>query len=143
METAATMNLVNDCFVGLYRSLVQYSMEVSPWTAKESCGLREAVESLAQRQQSDAKKLAELLVDAGEAIDYSYYPHEFTSLHFVSLKYLASRMVDGQRELVASLEAAVNGLAESPARELLSAVCSSQREGLDDLEKAAAAVVQS
>ncbi|MCA9079635.1 MAG: hypothetical protein KDA58_03710 [Planctomycetaceae bacterium] len=134
MAVIAINELLNDLLIAIHRSLVLFADEVSPWASESAQAFQSEVTSLAQRQRVDVGRIAALLNQRGEAIDFSYFPHEFTSLHFVSLDYLAERLIAGQRELVSQLEAAVDGLSDDPqAQEVLRTVATSQREGLVQL----------
>ncbi len=131
MVETVNHNLLNDLLVALHRSLVQYAAEVSPWASAKAELLQQEVNELARRQQTDVGRLVHLLSQRDETVDFSHYPHEFTSLHFVSLDYLADRLVSGQRSLVQRLEAAADQQEADPlTKELLQKIAVSQREGL-------------
>lgn len=134
MLETATNSLVNELLISLHRSLVLFSGEVSPWASDKAKGFECEVSRLADRQRSDVGRLFHFLDQRGEAVEFSHYPHEFTSLHFVSLDYLAEPIVKGQRALVQQLESAADQLgADSAAKELVQKIAASQREGLVQL----------
>ena len=56
-------------------------------------------------------RISTMIQEAGEDVDPGKFPIEFTGLHDLSLDYLLSRMVDGQREIVSAGEQAVSELA--------------------------------
>lgn len=134
MADTAINELLNDLLVAIYRSLVQYADEVSPWASDKAAQLQQEVTALALRQRADVGRLTELLTARDEAVDFSFFPHEFTSLHFVSLDYLAGRLVECQRQLVQRLESSADQLAADPqAQALVQKIAASQREGLVQL----------
>jgi hypothetical protein len=131
MVETAHNTLLNDLVIAIYRSLVLFTDEVSPWASGAEEALRQEVAALAQRQRDDVGRLVELLQDRGEPVEFGHYPHAFTSYHFVAVTFLAKKIIAGQRVLVQQLEAAADALANDPAaQDVVQSVAKSQREGL-------------
>jgi hypothetical protein len=115
---------VNDLLVNIARSLLQYAGEAWPWSsAADGLELRAMVRRLGQVQQQSVRDLANLLDGEGHAVDFGVYPDEYTSLHYVSLRYLIEQLVASERSLVADCQKLARDLEPgSPAAELLAEV---------------------
>lgn len=139
LDFAAANSKVNDLLVEIHRSLTQYAREAWTWSRENgSGGLRDAVSRAAHLQTADVQRLAKFLAGRGLRVDFGVYPHEYTSLHYVAIDYLASQLVENQRGLVRMLEGAWTELAGDDAAQALTAeVTQTQRQALADLSAVA------
>lgn len=131
MASSPANSRLNDLLVELHRSLAQYTTEAGYWTNSRDGEVRGVVEELVARQSRDAAQIVELLRDRSHPIDFGVYPHAYTSLNFVALRFLMSELVEHQQELVDLFETAARQIDDDDeARELVRRVAASQREGL-------------
>lgn len=100
MPTPETLILLNDLLVSIHRSLLQYAAEAWPWTDAHAGDVREQIVAAAEKQHESVRDLALYLDRHGHTVAWGQFPVAFTSLHFVSLDYLMSRIVAGQQEIV-------------------------------------------
>jgi hypothetical protein len=100
MPTPETLILLNDLLVSIHRSLLQYAAEAWPWTDAHDTTVREQLNEAARKQQESIRELAVYLDRHGHTIAWGQYPVSFTSLHFVSLEFLADRIIAGQQKIV-------------------------------------------
>lgn len=133
----ATMQLdrLNDLLVDLGRSLLQYAQEAWPWTSATDSGqLRDIVQRLATEQQESVRELAEFLDANGYAVDFGVYPDEYTSLHYVSLRYLLDQLIVNAEALTQECQAAAREAMDDPdAGPLLARVAAREAAGLAEL----------
>jgi hypothetical protein len=141
MTATIDLDRLNDLLIGLGRSLLQYTQEAWPWTPEtDGVDRRGAIERLAARQQESVRELAEFLDAAGHPVRFGVYPEEFTSLHYVSLRYLLHRIVVNQQAVVSQCEQTARAAADDPdAAALLEGIVRREREILAELRQLAAA----
>ncbi len=137
---ALTPQQVNQLFVLLHRSLLQYVGECWPWTAEVGRDVQTAatVKQLIAKQQHDESLLSEPLTASGWPLDFGGYPTAYTDLQYLSLNYLLKQVVKSQTEIVAALDAAAKSDPESP---LLQQVADNEREILKTVQALVAAKV--
>jgi hypothetical protein len=100
MPTPETLILLNDLLVSIHRGLLQYAAEAWPWSDAHDADVREQITGAAEKQHESIRELAVYLDRHGHTIAWGQYPVSFTSLHFVSLDYLSSRIIAGQQKIV-------------------------------------------
>jgi hypothetical protein len=133
-DTAASERL-NDLLIELGRSLLQYACEAWPWSsAADGVALRTAVRKLGARQREAVAALADQLDGEGHNVDFGVYPDEYTSLHYVSLRYLLDQLIASEEGLVADCQATSRALAAgSPAHALVTEITREEQSILDEL----------
>lgn len=135
MPDSQINDVLNDLLVQIHRSLVQYVHEAWPWKHNGDEAVLAVINELAKAQQEDSRSLFQFLLDRDERPDLGVYPTDYTSLHFVSLDYLYPLIVEGQKELVEQIEAAVPVCGCDPSVcGLIERIAASQREGLAKLQ---------
>lgn len=112
MPTPETLILLNDLLVSIHRSLLQYAAEAWPWTDAHDAETRNQVLEAARKQQESIRELAVYLDRHGHTIAWGQYPVAFTSLHFVSVEYLADRIIAGQQKIVDKCRRVADQIAE-------------------------------
>lgn len=100
MPTPETLILLNDLLVSIHRGLLQYVAEAWPWTDAHSANVREAIIDAAGKQHTSVREISAFLDKHDHTIAWGTYSLSFTSLHFVSLEYLSSRIIAGQQKIV-------------------------------------------
>ena len=129
---------LNDLLVDLGRSLLQYACEAWPWTASVDSGdMRATLERLGALQRESVAALAQLLDGERHPVDFGVYPDEYTSLHYVSLRYLLDQLIVNEQALVEECQSAATMLeleSGSPAAELLKEVTRRESAILSELE---------
>jgi hypothetical protein len=136
MTDTATCDRLNDLLVNLGRSLLQYAGEAWPWTAAtDSADVRTLIGRLGAMQRASVGSLAQLLEGAGHSIDFGVYPAEYSSLHYVSLRYMLDQLIDNERDLSGQCRAAAAELpADSPAGDLLGEITRREEAILAELQ---------
>ena len=97
--SAVTPTQVNELLIAVGRSLLQYTAEAYPWSPIDK-DLRETILRLAHQQQSSVRQIVHWLDDEGETLDYGIYPVDYTSLHYVSAKFLLKHLLTNQSAIV-------------------------------------------
>lgn len=137
-ETVSSTPL-NDLLIEIGRSLLQYVSECWPWAPRGQEAVREALDRMAAEQRALAGKLARLLDDRGEIIDFGSYPTEYTSLHYVSVDFLLQRILRNQEALVRSSDSLARAAEADPeCGPLLTEIADVNRKHLDELRRLAA-----
>ena len=108
IQTCASLNRLS---VAHNRSLPVYLQYAPPWINRNAEDVKLVLEQIVSDQEATVDRVSTMIQDAGEDVDPGEFPIEFTSLHDLSLDYLLSRMVEGQREIVSVCEQAVSELA--------------------------------
>jgi len=127
-------SLLNDLLIELHRSLIQYVAEAWPWTTQQDAELKQAVERVARRQQTDVAQLVQVLQDRGHTIDFGVYPHEYTSLHYVALEFLFNALKQSQQELTHWIQSLISKFPSDPqAEQIVRDIAASQELGLREL----------
>jgi hypothetical protein len=136
-----TANEILNHIVGcVFRSLLQYSIESCAWTtlAESSGGAtaeQQAVEQMASRQQEYVARLADLLAERGEIVDFGTYPDN-SALHYVSLDFFIDKIIEDEQYVVAELEGGLKALAsDAEASSLVSEILTSERANLAKLRE--------
>lgn len=134
-DSAACVRL-NDLLINLGRSLLQYAGEAWPWSAARDGGdLRATVDRLRGMQGESVRALAELLAGEGHPVDFGVFPDEYTSLHYVSLRYLIEQLVANEQAIAAECRAVAAELEpRSPARELVDEIVRREEAILGELQ---------
>ena len=107
-QTCASLNRLS---VAHHRSLPVYLQYAPPWINRDAEEVKLVLEQIVSDQEATVDRVSTMIQDAGEDVDPGEFPIEFTGLHDLSLDYLLSRMVEGQREIVSVCEQAVSELA--------------------------------
>lgn len=100
-------NLLNQ----LRYSLLQYIGESWPWTDSEAQGRRDTFTGLVRRQQFGAERLASLLSQRRAVVPGSNYPHDSSHLHYVTIDYARTKLIENSEGIVTALREAATVLA--------------------------------
>lgn len=128
---------INALLVRLNRSLVQYVHEADAYANDATQGLLDLVESISARQREDVARLVAFLDERNHPINFGAFPVDFTSLHYVAVSYLLTRLIAAQQELVDTFEKAAAELSDDPAgAAILSEIAQAERSALEKLRDA-------
>lgn len=131
---------LNDLLIDLGRSLVQYVGESWPWTPADDADEMASLVRIVSEQRRSVTRLAELLDERDHTVDFGAFPTEYTSLHYVALDYMLTRLVNDQQALVEECEAlAAEGRGDPEAEPLLQETATAERRHLEELRQLAAA----
>lgn len=111
MDNTVTCSLINGLLIEVHRSLLQYSREAAAWSPAADEELITQLDSLAQEQEKSVNSMVDFLQARKHLIDFGVFPHEYTSLHFVSIDYLIGRIQESEQTLVSELENSISLLA--------------------------------
>jgi hypothetical protein len=125
---------LNRLLIEICRSLLQYSSESWPWTSAADEQVRKELMRMADEQRDVVAALSDLLAARGHNIDFGTYPTEYTSLHYVAVDFLLSRLIANQEAIVLECEATAGTAdADDEAKPLLEDIVLSERKHLDEL----------
>lgn len=102
--------LLNNVFITLSRSFLQYVAEGSPWVRTEAAAIEQQLMVLAARQRQHAGEIVELLIAREFGIDFGSFPTEYTDLQFLSLEMLLQRLQVSMANIGNSLKTAAISL---------------------------------
>ena len=111
LNSFQTCSSLNRLSVALNRSLSGYLQYAPPWMNRDVEDVTLVLKQIVSDQEATVDRIGTMIQAAGEDVDPGEFPIEFASLHDLSLDYLLTRMVDGQREIVSVCEQAVSELA--------------------------------
>jgi hypothetical protein len=138
MTTTSADDILANLLVTLHRSLLQYVKEAWPWTDAHNAANRDAVLKAAAEQEQTVDNLADLLQDRGYPVGFGSYP-DFSYMNYVSLDYLLKRLVENQKRVVNTCQAAertLEGVPEDAA--LAQAISAAEQDRLALLQSLAA-----
>ena len=102
---------LNRLSVAHTRSLSVYLQYAPPWMDRDAEEINLVLNQIVSDQEATVDRIGTMIQEAGEDVDPGEFPIEFAGLHELSLDYLLSRMVDGQRKIISVCEQAVSELA--------------------------------
>jgi hypothetical protein len=132
---APAMPMLNDAFVRLYRSFLQYLRE--GWAVFDA---HEVIfDHLIDGQRDDADQLAKLIFDEQGHVHSGSFPKEYAYMHYCSVTQLLPDIVGFQRTLIAELtndraKLGNAGAATTPGVKLLDDIIRRQKDALTQLE---------
>lgn len=120
---------LNQLLVDISRSLLQYVGECSSWASRSQAAMEHEVPKLVAMQQDHVRQLVELLMQRGWSIDFGGFPATYTDLHFLSLKYLLTLIIESQKAVLAELEEALHICVHDPdAAKLIREILDGERQ---------------
>jgi hypothetical protein len=135
MSDQASLQILSDLLNQVRYSLLQYIGESWPWSGKDDQVRLDAFVGLVRRQQFSAERLASLLLDRRAVVPGSNYPQDCSELHFVTLDYAKTRLVDNAGSIVGALKNATSQLTDDPeALRLVEQLTSDEEQTLDGLK---------
>ena len=135
MSDQASLQILSDLLNQIRYSLLQYIGETWPWTGPAEQSRKDVFSGLVRRQQFSAERLASLLLDRRAVVLGSNYPRDCSELHFVTLDYARTRLVDNANEIVSSLKNAASSLSDDPeALRLVEQLASDEEQTLSVLK---------
>jgi hypothetical protein len=93
------------------RSLTVYLQYAPPWLEKGHEEVTTVLEQIVRDQEATVDRIGTMIQSAGEDVDPGKFPISFTGLHDLSIEYLVTLMIEGQREIISISEQAVSELA--------------------------------
>ncbi|NQV23391.1 MAG: hypothetical protein HQ518_03395 [Rhodopirellula sp.] len=135
MSDQASLQILSDLLNRVRYSLLQYIGETWPWTGKAEQARRDAFTGLVRRQQFSAERLASLLLDRRAVVLGSNYPQDCSELHFVTLDYAKTRLIENESSVITALKAAASQLVDDPeALRLVEQLASDEEQTLSGLK---------
>ena len=107
-QTCASLNRLS---VAHSRSLPVYLQYAPPWLEKGNEEVTTVLEQIVSDQEATVDRIGTMIQSAGEDVDPGKFPIAFTGLHDLSIEYLVSLMLEGQREIISISEQAISELA--------------------------------
>lgn len=135
MSDQASLQILSDLLNQVRYSLLQYIGESWPWSGKADQARLDAFDGLVRRQQFSAERLASLLVDRRAVVPGSNYPKDCSELHFVTLDFAKTRLVENANSIVTALKNAISQLAnDAEALRLVEQLTSDEEQTLEGLK---------
>jgi hypothetical protein len=135
MSDQASLQILSDLLNQVRYSLLQYIGETWPWTGEAEQARRDAFGGLVRRQQFSAERLASLLIDRRAIVPGANYPRDCSELHFVTIDYAKTRLIENASKVVAALKHATSELADDPeALRLVEQLASDEEQTLTGLK---------
>ena len=111
LNASQTCSSLNRLSVAHSRSLTVYLQYAPPWLEKGHEEVMTVLEQIVRDQEATVDRIGTMIQSAGEDVDPGKFPISFTGLHDLSIEYLVSLMIEGQREIISISEKAVSELA--------------------------------
>ena len=111
LNASQTCSSLNRLSVAHSRSLTVYLQYAPPWLEKGDEEVTTVLKQIVRDQEAMVDRIGAMIQSAGEDVDPGEFPISFASLHDLSLEYLVSLMIEGQREIISISEKAVSELA--------------------------------
>jgi hypothetical protein len=111
LNASQTCSSLNRLSVAHSRSLTVYLQYAPPWLEKGHEEVMTVLEQIVRDQEATVDRIGTMIQSAGEDVDPGKFPISFTGLHDLSIEYLVSLMIEGQREIISISEQAVSELA--------------------------------
>lgn len=111
LNASQTCSSLNRLSVAHSRSLTVYLQYAPPWLEKGHEEVTTVLEQIVRDQEATVDRIGTMIQSAGEDVDPGKFPISFTGLHDLSIEYLVSLMIEGQREIISISEKAVSELA--------------------------------
>ena len=119
----------------LCRSLPMYLEDAKPWTCQDDQPAERALANLVADARTFSLRVADAILDLRGQPNAGRFPSSFTAIHDLSLSFLMPRVVQSQRDDVATIEQCVAELASVPlVRPLAEEILGNARGHLDILE---------
>jgi hypothetical protein len=133
-----TCSSLNRLSVAHSRSLTVYLQYAPPWLKKGHEEVPVVLEQIVRDQEATVDRIGTMIQSAGEDVDPGEFPISFTALHDLSIEYLVSLMIEGQREIISISEQAVSELAaDAMAQAVAQEAVGAAKAHLDSLQEIA------
>jgi hypothetical protein len=120
--------ILNELFARLDCSMARYLSCARPWVRRPNMLLDALVRRMSYEHEILASNIARLIHDRCGAVRSCVFPMGFTSYNDLSLEYLAPRLLDHERALIASAEEYAERLKGDPeARRVVGKIVASLR----------------
>jgi hypothetical protein len=124
--------ILNELFAKLDCSLARYLTFARPWVPRRNMLVDAVVRRLSYEHEIFASNIARLIYDRRGAVQSCVFPMGFTSFNDLSLEYLAPRVLEYERALLATAEESAEQLNDDPdARRVVSKIAVSLRRYVD------------
>ncbi len=136
MNATETNTLLNRLRIVHSRSLVAYLRYAAPWIRKDSHGVVDTLETMADEVQRTADRLGEMILSGGGEILPGEFPLEFTGFHDLSLDYLLGVLIQRQENDIATIQNCIEPLTIAPLAQALAEESLGAAKGnLDSLQE--------
>ena len=128
MSENDTNHRLNGLLIDLEKSLLQYVGECWPWTSAHGRSIREDVQELVARQQSDATRLAQFLIERDHPLESGAYPTEYTRLHYTALAFLLGELDRNQSAIASRVQAVAGSELNGAGADLVNEISTSEQQ---------------
>lgn len=117
-----------------HRSLPNYLQYASPTWHRGDERAREVLQQIVISQQEIEKRLVDLIVQQDGVVDYGAFPMAFTGYHDLSFDFLLGKLLEDQRQHIATIESCISHL-EGRAKAVAQEALGEAKAHLDSLEE--------
>ena len=129
---------LNNLFINLDKSLLQYAGESSLWTAIDAEEEREIYQSLVARQRSSCDELLSIILKRRWDLVQSTYPTEYTDLHYVSFEFLSNQIAKNEEFIEGLLKETIQAFSDDEEiKTLLDRILEETKDNIQQLNKVA------
>lgn len=143
MAKVTVNELLNRVMVMHERSLPMYLAYAAPFLSHGDEAASEVLSQVVRDHKYIVEKFGDFLLEHNHPVGHGHWDMNFTSLHDVSLHYLLTEVVRGEKQLTAELSKYAEKLASFPAAKALVqealGMAKGHLESLEDLDMPAAA----
>lgn len=136
MTSANPVDVLNRLIVLHNRSLAMYLRYASPTWLRGDEQARRVLQQVGDDHQQTVDRLGEMVVDLDGAVYFGGFSMTFTSYHDLSFAFLLLRLIEAQRNIIATIEECARQLEAFPmARALAEESLGAARAHLELLEE--------
>ena len=129
---------LNNLFINLDKSLLQYAGESSLWTAIDAEEEREIYNSLVARERSNCDDLMRIILNRRWNLAQSTYPTDYTDLHYISFEYLADKIAKNEEFLIGLIDENLKTFSDDEEiQPLLERIKADTKDNIEQLNKVA------
>jgi hypothetical protein len=140
MMDAATRDLLQEIVRRESRSLLSYVGDAFPWTTGKGGQALKRLQDLVAAEREATAELGRYLTRRLQPLGYiGAYPTGFTTLNFMGLRHVLTRLVEWEKKSIRELEYDLSALrGDAEARALVEKMLALKRTNLETLEVLAA-----
>jgi hypothetical protein len=140
---ASTVALLQEIVRRESRSMLTYVGEAFPWTPSSDADTLARLKDIIAANNAVVATLGRYLTKARQPLGYlGSYPHDFTTINFVSLDHILPKLVVSERANVAALERDLAKVSDQGARAEVATLLGVKKTELEKLEFLGTATVK-
>jgi hypothetical protein len=136
MSVIETINVLNRLLAIEYRSLPNYLQHKGSWAQASDARAKDVFHDIVHSQAEISERIAQEVTERGGTPEPGGFPMEYTDLHFLSVDYLVTQLVDSQKKAIAAIQQCrdASGL-DVAARAMVEEALGAEKAHLEALEE--------